>query len=166
MSITIKPAQPEDARTIVLLTEQAEDARSYKPVLTIVQDTEAVKARREDLLKQSTWAAIAYDLDRPVGCIFGRPVEETHGLEHLSVLMIHPGYWGKGIGTSLVNWMKRELIAKGSEMVDLWTEDSNTRARELYEHLGFIATGEEKYNEKYKQQQVRYILSLSSPNGS
>ena len=162
MSIIIKPAQPQDAQAIVLLTEQAEAARNHKPILAIATDKEAVKARREDLLKQSTWAALAYDTDRPVGCIFGRPVEETQGLEHLSVLMIHPDYWGKGIGTSLVSWMKEVLIAKGSDTVDLWTEDSNTRARNLYEHLGFVCTGEENYNEKYKQQQIRYILTLKA----
>lgn len=59
----------------------------------------------------------------------------------LGGIQIHPEFQGKGIGTYLVT----ELIAESRSLgkpVDLNVDQTNVRARSLYERLGFVRQGE------------------------
>lgn len=69
---------------------------------------------------------------------------DTDGrLRHLGV---HPAAWRTGLGREAV-----ELAVAGIRVTDatpyLWVLELNTRARGLYEHLGWRLTGEERLAE-------------------
>ena len=57
-------------------------------------------------------------------------------------MYVLPEYWGKGYGRALlensVNW----LSAQGFDNAYLWVLDSNIRARQFYEHCGFVETAD------------------------
>lgn len=48
-----------------------------------------------------------------------------------------PDHWGKGIGTELVCWSIAKLLNLGADHVKLKVIDSNDRAFQIYQHLGF-----------------------------
>ena len=61
---------------------------------------------------------------------------------------------GIGIGTTLINEAMKEANKIGIKLVKLYVFDSNKRARELYERIGFVAAGVVPkgvyHNKKYK----------------
>lgn len=61
------------------------------------------------------------------------------GWGHISMVFVHPGHQGAGVGTEVV----RSLIAGARwRNLSLWTRESNARARRLYRRTGFLPTGE------------------------
>lgn len=48
-------------------------------------------------------------------------------------LYVHPAWYGRGLGSRLLNVAKRELSC-----LDLWTFQSNVGARRFYERNGFV----------------------------
>ncbi len=69
------------------------------------------------------------------------------GLDAVPVLGIglHQDYLSRGIGRRLMEWMLREADAAGLPKVTLTVVKTNTRARRLYESVGFVAMGETSF---------------------
>ena len=73
-------------------------------------------------------------------CVIGfLGVRPEGGVLYIAQAYIVPEYQGLGIGTELI----REVLA-GDLPVELWVMKLNTRARRLYERLGFRVKREEK----------------------
>lgn len=58
-------------------------------------------------------------------------------LRHLAV---HPDAWGTGLGRAAVELATGAISARGADTAELWCLADNSRARGLYEHLGWVPT--------------------------
>jgi len=56
-------------------------------------------------------------------------------------LSVHPALQSCGIGTVLIQAAEQRIVARGLHLAELSVEDDNTRARLLYERLGYAAVG-------------------------
>ncbi|MEZ5294060.1 MAG: GNAT family N-acetyltransferase [Vicinamibacterales bacterium] len=50
----------------------------------------------------------------------------------LCALHVHPGWWGRGIGVTLIEEARAHLIATGHRTAWLWMLDGNARAERFY----------------------------------
>jgi len=53
-------------------------------------------------------------------------------------LAVRRDHWGKGLGRFLVDEVERRARSAGANQVVLRVIDTNARARDLYEHLGYV----------------------------
>jgi ribosomal protein S18 acetylase RimI-like enzyme len=65
------------------------------------------------------------------------------GAGRLQQLGVHAALQSCGIGTLLIQAAEQRIRARGLYRAELKVEESNPRARELYERLGYIAYGHE-----------------------
>lgn len=105
-----------------------------------------------------TGAACIYDgaelqkLREPVAIaikeMYGRefsPEDETKAGEHyIDTVGIKPGLQGKGIGTTLFQFLIDEYVHKQNKTLGLLVEKENLKARSLYTKLGFMLAGEKR----------------------
>jgi ribosomal protein S18 acetylase RimI-like enzyme len=68
---------------------------------------------------------------------------KTHGAGTIWQLAVHGALQSCGIGTILVRAAEQRIRARGLHRAELSVEDSNQRARALYERLGYRAFGRE-----------------------
>lgn len=73
--------------------------------------------------------------------IGGVDYEVIPGAGVLWQLAVHPAMQSCGIGTVLVRGAERRILARGLDRAELGVEESNPRARKLYERLGYTAYG-------------------------
>ena len=62
------------------------------------------------------------------------------GLCHVSLVFVAPDAWGVGIGARLLDALLTEVGRLGYGSVQLWTYETNVRARRLYTRRGFMLT--------------------------
>jgi ribosomal protein S18 acetylase RimI-like enzyme len=67
----------------------------------------------------------------------------TPGAGRLRHLEVHPSLRSCGIGTLLIQAAEQRIRARGRHRAELKVEESNPRARALYERLGYVACGRE-----------------------
>ena len=79
-------------------------------------------------------------LDGPDG-LMAYAAHDDCWLRHLAV---HPRHWGDGLATAGVEAAQAAMRRRGSTQASLWCLAENHRARRLYEHLGWRATGEQQ----------------------
>lgn len=60
-------------------------------------------------------------------------------LRHLAV---RPDHWGEGLASAAIEKALHAMDLRGSILASLWCLEENRRARRLYEHLGWRASGE------------------------
>jgi ribosomal protein S18 acetylase RimI-like enzyme len=65
------------------------------------------------------------------------------GAGRLRHLAVHPALQSCGIGTLLIQAAEQRIRARGRHQAELKVEESNPRARALYERLGYLACGRE-----------------------
>ena len=78
----------------------------------------------------------------PVG-LGGIDYAKTSGAGTIWMLEVHPALQSCGIGTVLIRATEQRIRARGLRLAELGVEDSNPRARALYERLGYAAYGRE-----------------------
>ena len=74
--------------------------------------------------------------DAPDGGIDLFAAYDDRSLRHLAV---HPGLWGSGLATTAIETVLRSMDERGTTIAELWCLEENTRARRLYEYLGWRA---------------------------
>ena len=74
--------------------------------------------------------------DVPVGKVHVH-LQHTDGTVWLEAAAVARPFQGQGIGTSLVRAVEALAAERGYSAVELGVEDSNPRARRLYERLGY-----------------------------
>ncbi|MBS4197078.1 GNAT family N-acetyltransferase [Lederbergia citri] len=88
----------------------------------------------------------AYELDEPIRThikektgqkpLFDQEADETDF--YLDTLSVNPEFGGQGFGTELIQSMSNFAKEQGYSTFSLNVEESNHKARQLYERLGFI----------------------------
>lgn len=61
--------------------------------------------------------------------------------ERLRHLGVHPDRWGEGIGRAAIERVLTAMRERGNQRALLWCLADNTRARRLYERIGWRPTG-------------------------
>src|SRR5262249_3513700 len=84
---------------------------------------------------------------------------DVAGWAHLTGVAVTPSSWGRGLGREIVVAAQDGMRADGYAAAGLWTQQDNTRARTLYESLGWTATGRTQVSES-GETQVRYEIRL------
>ncbi len=88
-----------------------------------------------DLRKKKYWVA---EMNRAVvGFIKAEILDTLPGMLYIDNLFVHPDHQGRGIGTSLINFVEILFKKKGARKERLYVAEQNTNAKELYKKLGF-----------------------------
>lgn len=64
-------------------------------------------------------------------------------------IALKKAYWNLGIGTQMMEYVFSLAKKMGYEQIELGVVDGNSRAKQLYEKLGFVETGKNKNALKY-----------------
>jgi ribosomal protein S18 acetylase RimI-like enzyme len=67
--------------------------------------------------------------------------DENPGAGTLTQLAVHGAIQSCGIGTLLIQAAEQRILARGLRRAELGVEESNPRARALYDRLGYLAHG-------------------------
>lgn len=65
------------------------------------------------------------------------------GRGHVSMIFVHPDFWGRGVGGQLLQGLHERACDRGWDRMTLWTRESNVRSRRLYEGQGYRKSGQE-----------------------
>ncbi len=79
-------------------------------------------------------------------------------------LNVSPIFWGNGLGSELTKYVIESAYEYKWSSLCLWVIKKNTRARRLYEHLGFSVKDSEKIDTKltgHELHEIRYVKSLN-----
>jgi GNAT superfamily N-acetyltransferase len=90
------------------------------------------------------WALV---LDEPGVEVLVQDAPDGHGIDlfaayddsSLRHLAVHPDRWGSGLATTAIETVLRSMDERGTTIAELWCLEENTRARRLYEFLGWRA---------------------------
>ena len=88
------------------------------------------------------WALV---LDEPGVDVLVRDTADGSGIDlfaayddrSLRHLAVHPDRWGDGLATTAIETVLRAMDDRGTTIAELWCLEENTRARRLYEYLGW-----------------------------
>lgn len=134
--VVLRPFRPEDLPALVdvYMAAYREHPEYGEP-----DERHAMRYLRW-LLRHHTLFLVAEAAGRPVGFVVvdagwrdwnGRRVGEIHEL------VVHPDYWGKGIGRQLVEAALAHVREQGLRRAGLWVGMRNERALAFYRRLGF-----------------------------
>jgi ribosomal protein S18 acetylase RimI-like enzyme len=135
----------------------ARDKASWSPLASVV----FIRMIWHDLSQPGTWSQLALVDGQVAGFVLGTVKLDHQGrttdTEVLEFLMITPQYWGKGIGSSLLNWATEGHRSRGVRCIELLVQEENQRARALYERHGYIGVNQIQAEHGVE---VRYRLTL------
>lgn len=147
----VRPATNVDAEAIATLWLRSRRASVPFIPEPVHSDLEVRRWVSDVLLSRAeTWV-----VDDEVGVIGMMTVRNGW----IDQLYVDPGHFGRGTGTKLVEHAKR-LHPIG---LDLWTFQSNTRARRFYEAHGFRPVEETEDDNEERAPDVRYHWGASIP---
>lgn len=81
----------------------------------------------------------------------------------ITAMYLNPSQWRKGHGTLLSNAVLTDLSKQGYQQVSLWVLDSNQKARNFYERLGFTASSDIRVEqeESHNLREIRYWKTIT-----
>jgi ribosomal protein S18 acetylase RimI-like enzyme len=145
-AITIRVGTSADGETFLALLNAAELSRaggSHSPSADPGRVRQRITAPDAFFLVAESWEG-----GEPVGVAAGTQGREDEGggpeipgLCHITMVAVHPAFWGRGIGTEVVRALISEIRARGYDRAQLFTQADNARAQRLYAGLGFRRTG-------------------------
>jgi RimJ/RimL family protein N-acetyltransferase len=102
-------------------------------------------------------------VDGPGGSLDLFAAYDDRSLRHLAV---HPRRWGSGLATAAVRVVLEAMAERGTPVAELWCLEENSRARRLYEHLGW-RPGSERRPAPWPPHptEMPYTRSLTEPGG-
>lgn len=163
-AIQIRDAAPQEVGAIALVIARANAQRDGEHLPVVVEDDQ-LSDLRERMGRPNAWAYVAVDDNEVAGFALGYPRTNertspaTADTEYLSLLMIEPNYWGRGIASRLLDLIAERARNVGRSHLTLRTRDvDNDHARSVYEHKGFVLTGATKDSQFGRQ--VEYQLDL------
>lgn len=89
---------------------------------------------------------------KPVGFLALVPAENQ-----LDQIFVAPEKKGMGIGAALLVVARQKM----PERIVLWTSAENTRARQFYEHAGFVLT-DTKYDAVHHRENCQYVWTCGA----
>ncbi len=79
----------------------------------------------------------------------------------IGLLYVQPGHWGKGYGRQMLDFAVPEMQKHTTPFLTVL--NLNTRAKEIYEKYGFVATGEERVLSELKNlKELKYVYQKKS----
>ncbi len=82
------------------------------------------------------------------------------GLAHVTMVAVRPDLWGRGYGESVLRHAVERAARQGYRRAQLWTPANNSRARSLYERLGWKPSGRQRHTEDHELL-IHYELDLA-----
>ena len=148
--ITIRAGAPTDAPAMGALWHEATRARRAGVELSKPEALDAAQT----LHHAGTFSIVAETGGTLIGMAIGLPARDDEGrgppitgLCHISMVAVAPGWWGRGVGRRIFTALLGAIRERGFTEAQLWTQQSNTRARRLYEAFGFTPSGREKLDD-------------------
>jgi GNAT superfamily N-acetyltransferase len=141
VTVTFRRAGPEDAVALRDLERAASLA-----ALGHVFPPDRYPYPSEDVLAR--WHLVLTDPDTMVDVVDGDPglacgvAYDVHAA--VRQVAVSPARWGEGLGRLALERAVGALSGAGATEVRLWCLAENTRARAVYEHLGWRVTGAEQ----------------------
>lgn len=142
MSVSTRLARPVDLDDALHVWSEANLARSKVP------SQERFARVRTKLADPSALLIVAADGGELIGMALAEPGRDDDGagqplpeLCHISMVFVHPNYWGKAIGQHLLTSVATYAAKQGYSLLQLWTGQSNERAQRLYRRAGFELSG-------------------------
>ncbi|VAX00390.1 hypothetical protein MNBD_GAMMA20-465 [hydrothermal vent metagenome] len=99
-------------------------------------------------------------------CVYGPARDDDLSNENageLVALNISPDCWGQGLGTELAKQTVKSAHHYQWRSLYLWVLKENTRARRLYEQMGFSRQGREKFTTQltgHELHEIRYVRQI------
>jgi ribosomal protein S18 acetylase RimI-like enzyme len=97
----------------------------------------------EDVWRERTTRMACAEIGTTPAGIVGAGLPDAQGVEVVS-MWVAPEFRRRGVGAALLAWVLDVARADGRRWVGLYYADGNDDARRLYEHHGFVVTGERK----------------------
>jgi ribosomal protein S18 acetylase RimI-like enzyme len=153
----IRKASEADAGAIagVHLASMREAYRDLFPAeaLARIEARDRAERWRGHLIEGTSVTLLAEAGGEPVGFVdFGicRDGDVSPGsVGEVMAIYVHPGAWGRGIGSALLREALDRLRSDGFAEVRLWVIEGNRRAIEFYERFGFVRDGSLRHREMY-----------------
>lgn len=165
-SITSRDMHDADLPGVTLLIERANAQRDRLPLPVTPTDLRTVEKIKDKVNRPGAWADIASVGQSLAGVCLGYPVSQARDLpveytggEYISLLMVEPAYWGRGIASKLLDQAADRTRQMNKQQLLLLTREAhNDHARGVYEHKGFTLTGDTRPSEYGLQ--VLYLMNL------
>ena len=145
MNITYRTAVPSDAAQLLEYLKQVggeTDNLTFgaKGIPFTVEQEAALLERIANDPRSSFFLAL--DGEKIVGnaCVDGSPNARLCHRRNLAITVLRD-YWGRGIGTGLMERMLAFCRESGAELASLEVRSDNERAKALYRKFGFVSFG-------------------------
>jgi ribosomal protein S18 acetylase RimI-like enzyme len=139
-------AGPGDLAAAVRVWHLANVARGKVP------DGSRCARVRTKLSEADMLAVVAVHAGEVVGMALAEPGRDDGDagallphLCHVSMVFVHPECWGRRIGQQLLDTIAEHAARRGHRVLQLWTGQTNHRARHLYRRVGFRPTGNARH---------------------
>jgi ribosomal protein S18 acetylase RimI-like enzyme len=133
---------PEIAVSLTIRDLTAEDLPSCPWLASAPYLASVAKGLERARRGEADYLAVCPPSGLPVA-LGGVEYSHTPGSGWLQHLEVHAALQSCGIGTLLIRTAEQRIRARGRHRAELKVEERNTRARELYERLGYVAYGRE-----------------------
>jgi ribosomal protein S18 acetylase RimI-like enzyme len=163
MTTLVRAGEAADAEAAVAVWKLANTARRGGAPVPAPHE-ERVRAY---LAKGDSLLAVADATGGLVGMALGMQALDDDGAGpplpgrcHISMVFVHPDWWGQGVGKMLMRYLLHAGRDRGYLSYQLWTHAANHRAQRLYEGLGFRRSGREK-DDDLDERIVHYELKTA-----
>ncbi len=150
MGFELRLATPDDAEGIERV-RVAGWKTAYRGVISgafldaLVVDTRRRRRALTDGNATRTQLVAVDDRSHVVGWTGGGPSRDLDcdpdTVGEVYACYVDPGRWRAGVGRTLMERAVSDLSAAGFAEITLWVLKANTRARQFYEAMGFVADG-------------------------
>ena len=166
MEPLVRPVSESDLDSLVTIF-RACWLTSYKDILSQTVRDEMTQDKTREMWAKSvqshperTTFVIEED-GAPVGMArIGRDVINVDR-GHLFSLYVHPDNAGRGLGKKLLRHSLGFLRENGFSEISLWVFKNNTPTRNLYSSLGFVKTGQERIDDRWKNLEIEMLAPSS-----
>lgn len=130
----IRPATLDDKELLLAMWSAFDAEMPDHPALA--ESEEQAWADLKDHVEHGV-SLVAEEDGKPIGFAFTGIGRLNPGVAHLTDLYVVRGARGRGVGTKLIEEVERRVRERDIEHLSLNVLVTNTRARKLYERLGF-----------------------------